>query len=272
MSIAKVLAAVGLLAFFVFGCREPSESSYQLVWEDHFESERVDPAKWSVIKGDGCPALCGWGNNEKQHYTGRQENVRIEDGVLILEAHKEIYDSSRYTSAKLVTKNKGDWKWAKVEIRAKLPAGRGSWPAIWMLPTMDEAKRQWPEDGEIDIVEHVGFNQDMVYGTIHTGRYNGMYGNQKVDSMEVAGASDQYHVYGLEWTEEELKWSVDGDIYYTLNRGDEDKMGWPFNENKFHLIMNLAVGGHWGGRQGVDETIWPQRLSVDYVKVYQRQP
>lgn len=240
----------------------------RLVWTDEFDKSGLpDSTKWSYDKGDGCPHVCGWGNNELQYYTWeREENARVENGKLIIEAHKEDFENKKYTSARLVSKNKGDWKYGKIEIRAKLPSGKGTWPAIWMLPTL-KRNMKWPDDGEIDIMEHVGYQPEWIYGTIHTGAFNHIKGTQKIDSIKIPDAETAFHVYTLKWTPEHLQWLVDDKIYHTV-KSTESYQEWPFNNN-FHLILNLAVGGGWGGRHGVDETIWPQRMEVDYVRVYQ---
>lgn len=255
------------ILFLVF--RKADDKHYdQLVWSDEFnEPGQPDQQKWIYDLGDGCPHLCGWGNNELQFYTDKTSNVRVEDGHLVIEGHKEQWKGKGYTSAKLKSKNKGDWDHGKIEIKAKLPEGKGTWPAFWMLPTLTRPMK-WPADGEIDIMEHVGFNQGWIFGTIHTKKYNHMVGTQKSDSIFIGNVHDQFHVYGLEWNKTEMEWSVDGKPYHKILKGNDNHDGWPFEE-KFHLIVNLAVGGNWGGRHGVDESIWPQKIEIDYVRVYQ---
>jgi len=244
-----------------------NEKKMKLVWADEFEQQTIDNSKWNIVKGNGCPELCGFGNNELQYYTSDPENVIINDGKLVIKAEKDSIENNGFTSAKLVTSQKGDWQYGRIEVRAKLPQGRGTWPAIWMLPTLDRPM-QWPADGEIDIMEHVGFNQGMIYGTIHTDKYNHMKGTQKSDSIFVEDAHQQFHVYGIEWDEQSITWFVDDEQYLTLEKGNEQKAGWPFDQ-KFHLIVNLAVGGNWGGRHGIDHEIWPQTFVIDYIRVYQ---
>lgn len=237
-----------------------------MVWSDEFESAELNSEKWEVIVGDGCPDFCGFGNNELQYYSDREQNVRIENGNLIITAFRDTLGTREYTSAKLITKRKGDWKYGRVEVRARVPQGRGTWPAIWMMPTMD--KNKWPLDGEIDIMEHVGYNQGMVYGAVHTEKYNGMRGTQKVDSIFLEDVSQNFHVYSLAWDENSLTWYVDDQKFQTFERNGDDYESWPFDK-PFHLILNLAVGGNWGGKYGVDDSIWPQTLEVDWVRVYQ---
>ena len=246
---------------------QPEEKRLELVWEDDFTDPVLDDDKWTATIGDGCPDFCGFGNNELQYYSDQEKNLRIEDGKLIIQALKDTLGNGGYSSAKIVTKGKGDWKYGKVLVRAKVPYGRGTWPAIWMLPTMD-GERKWPLDGEIDIMEHVGYNQGMIYGTIHSKKYNHLIGTQKVDSIALPDAHGTFHDYGLEWTEESMTWSIDSEPYYTIHKGDEGYEGWPFDQ-PFHLIFNLAVGGNWGGKYGVEDSIWPQTLEIDFVKIYQ---
>ncbi len=239
----------------------------QLVWNDEFDTDgKPDTEKWSFDLGDGCPNLCGWGNNELQTYTNKKSNVRQQDGKLIIEAHPQKGKPGKYTSARLVTKSKGDWQYGYIEVRARLPYGKGTWPAIWMLPTMNGGF-EWPKDGEIDIMEHVGYDQNVIVGTIHTNAYNHMIGTEKTASVKVYDAHKHFYNYGLYWTPKKLEWSVNGVVYHTIEKNDDDYNGWPFDK-PFHLVMNLAVGGNWGGRHGVDADIWPQRLEVDYVRVY----
>ncbi len=260
-----------ILTFSLLSVICNAQSAYnQLVWADEFNySGLPDEQKWSYDKGDGCPDLCGWGNNELQYYTvGRSGNARVEDGALIIETHKESCNGREYTSARLVTRGKGDWKYGRIEIRAKMPYGLGTWPAIWMLPAMKPEDYSWPLEGEIDIVEHVGYNQGTVYGAIHTLAYNGMKGTQKVDSIRIDDAHEAFHTYRIDWSPEKMEWFVDNVKYQTIVKDGDDKAKWPFDK-PFYLIMNIAVGGNWGGKYGVAEDIWPQRLVVDYVRVYQ---
>ncbi len=260
---------LSLLLILIASC-ENATTDPNLVWSDEFDvSEQLNKDKWNTIVGNGCPEVCGFGNNELQHYSDDTQNVRIEDGKLIIEAH-QVDDSRNYTSAKLTTEGKGDWHTGYLEIRAKLPEGRGTWPAIWMLPTLDRGLN-WPADGEIDIMEHVGYNQGMVYGTIHTEAYNHRIGTQKSDSIKVEDAHEKFHIYALHWTEDKIDWLLDGVVYNTIKKNNDGAAGWPFND-KFHLILNLAIGGDWGGKYGIDESIFPQTLEIDYVRVYKDKP
>lgn len=242
---------------------------YELVWSDEFDKNGLpDSTKWSYDYGNGCPN-CGWGNNEKQFYTkNRLENVRVENGHLIIQAHKEDFEGSQYTSARIVTKEKGDWLYGKFEIRAKLPKGIGTWPAIWMLPT-DWEYGGWPASGEIDIMEHVGYAQDTVHGTIHTQAYNHGIGTHKGQPIFTKNASEEFHTYGIEWTQDTMKWFIDEVQYFEVANENKTFAEWPFDK-RFYLILNVAVGGNWGGKYGVEDSIFPQQMMVDYVRVYQK--
>ena len=240
---------------------------WKLVWHDEFDRDGlVDPAKWSYdVGGDG------WGNHELEFYTQeRPENARVEGGRLIIEARREPWHGSAYTSARLVTKNKGDWSAGRFEIRAKLPSGRGTWPAIWMLPTVwNLGNGGWPDNGEIDIMEHVGYNPGSVHASTHSQKNQWRNHNQRTAIEMVPDASTAFHTYTLEWEAEEIRIFVDDHHYFTSRREGGDWTSWPFTRN-FHLLLNLAVGGDWGGEKGVDESIFPQRMEVDFVRVYQR--
>ena len=237
-----------------------------LVWSDEFDKAGLpDPAKWKYDVGGS-----GWGNNELQFYTDkRAENARVEDGKLIIEARKEDVQNNRYSSARLLTAGRQSWKYGRIEAFAKLPKGRGTWPAIWMLGDNISAAG-WPRCGELDIMEHVGYDQGVVHGTAHTEAYNHVKGTQKEGKTNVDSVEDKFHLYAIEWTGTQINFSVDDNRYYTVDRsilgGTEAE--WPFDQ-PFFLILNLAVGGNWGGLKGVDESIWPQRMEVDYVRVYQ---
>lgn len=235
-----------------------------MVWNDEFNYTGLPASdKWGYDVGGG-----GWGNNELQYYTNaRSENARVENGNLIIEARKEQYEGMEYTSARLVTRQKGDWLYGRFEAYAKLPSGRGTWPAIWMLPT-NWVYGNWPKSGEIDIMEYVGYDPGVVHGSIHTEAYNHVLGTQKTATYSVPDAETAFHLYALEWTPEKIDIYVDNNKYFTFANEHKDYKTWPFDQ-VFHLILNIAVGGNWGGVQGVDPNIWPQKMFVDYVRVYQ---
>ena len=236
-----------------------------LVWQDEFEYNGLpDSTKWSYDVGGS-----GWGNQELQYYTEKRlENARVENGNLIIEARKEIYNGKNYTSARLVSRNKGDWTYGRIEVKARLPEGTGTWPAIWMLPTdWIYGDGSWPDNGEIDIMEHVGYNEGVIHGTIHTHDYNHADGTQQSGQKTVPDATTAFHVYAIEWSEDKIEWYIDDQKYFTYENNGAGWTAWPF-DHPFHLIMNIAIGGTWGGAEGVDNTIFPQKLEIDYVRVY----
>jgi beta-glucanase (GH16 family) len=246
-----------------------SKMPYNLVWSDEFDEDGLpNPERWSYKVGDGCPQLCGWGNNEKQYFTeNRTENARVENGHLIIEARKEDFKTSKYTSARLISKGKGDFKYGKIEARAKLPSGRGTWPAFWMMPS-NSKYGHWPKSGEIDIMEHVGYDSILIHGTVHTDAYNHINGRHKSGWKRGNDWESKFHVYGIEWTAEQIDFFIDGEKYFTFDNENDSSAEWPFDQ-PFYIILNLAVGGNWGGQKGIDETIFPQKYIVDYVRVYQ---
>ena len=240
---------------------------YRLVWSDEFDRDGApDPTRWAYDVGGG-----GWGNNEQQFYTDdRRENARVEDGHLVIEARREAWQSRPYTSARLVTRGRGDWVYGRIEVRAQLPVGRGSWPAIWTLGSSTPFR--WPDDGEIDIMEHVGFDPGVVHASIQTGRYNHVDRTQRTMQTVVPDVSTGFHLYRTEWTADRIETSVDGRVFFSFAREPEGGRGsWPFDRPQ-HLLLNVAVGGDWGGLQGVDDGSLPYRLLVDHVRVYQRAP
>lgn len=270
--LVRICALVLLLACMWPGIaqtRKPAKK-WRLVWADEFNYNGLpDPKKWGYDVGGH-----GWGNKELQFYTEhRLENARVENGLLIIEARRDEWEGHEYTSARLVTKGKGDWTYGRIEVNAKLPSGRGTWPAIWMLPTGWEYGG-WPNSGEIDIMEHVGFNPDVVHASVHTQTYNHKINTQKTATIKVGTARSGFNVYAVEWTPDEIRGYVDKQLYFTfknerLTNPSADFHQWPFDK-PFHLLLNLAVGGTWGGAQGVDEKIWPQRMEIDYVRIFQQ--
>lgn len=266
----KILLLAGLTALLLITTQVTAQSRYtRLVWSDEFNRDGPpDSTKWRYDAGMGCPALCGWGNNELEYYTvKRAENARVENGMLIIEARKEQHENACYTSARLVAKAGSGWKYGRFEIKAKLPAGKGIWPAIWMLPTAS-AYGGWPHSGEIDIMENVGYWPDTVFSTVHTGKYNGMLGTQRSKGISGNDFSTAFHVYGFEWNEDSITFFIDQKAFYQFKSDGTGTEAWPFNQG-FHLLLNVAVGGNWGGKYGVDDTIFPQKMQVDYVRVYQ---
>ena len=243
------------------------DTKLSLVWADEFDYEGVpDSTRWRYDLGDGCPQVCGWGNKELQYYTNHLKNAKVQDGFLHIEARKEAFKDKAYTSTRLLSK--GDWDHGRLEIRAKLPKGKGTWPAIWMLPINRTTYGTWPACGEIDIMEHVGYEPDTIYGTVHTQAYNHMINTQRGGQIFVPNSEDDFHIYTIEWSPKRINWLVDNVQYHTFANENATYKEWPFDQ-PFHLILNIAVGGNWGGKMGVDETIWPQKMLVDYVRVWQ---
>jgi beta-glucanase (GH16 family) len=264
-ALGKGIVALLLGSLAVSGCSNiPQAQKRTLVWSDEFNYTGLpDSTKWNYDVGGH-----GWGNNEQQYYTEkRRENARVENGVLAIEARKEDWQGRPYTSARLVTRGKGDWQYGRVEVRARLPKGRGSWPAIWMLASKEPLS--WPDDGEIDIMEHVGWNPGFIHASVHTKSYNHVAGTQKTDTVVVADYAEQFHRYALDWTADSIKVSVDDSTYFAFANEGKGKDAWPFNQ-PFYLLLNVAVGGFWGAAKGIDESIWPLRMEVDYVRVYRQ--
>jgi beta-glucanase (GH16 family) len=240
--------------------------AYELVWSDEFNYVGCpDPEKWTCETGGN-----GWGNNEIQYYTNGS-NVHVDGDHMIITARYEKMNGREVTSTRIRTARKGDWLYGKVEVRAKLPVGRGTWPAIWMLPT-DWLYGKWPASGEIDIMEHVGYDPDVLVTSIHTETYNHGIRTQKGKSVKRQGMTDGFHVYAVEWLPDKIKFFYDGDLQYTFDPNlFKDKptyREWPF-DRRFHLLINLAFGGNWGGVRGVDFNVLPAEYAIDYVRVYQ---
>lgn len=236
----------------------------QLVWSDEFDYRGLPNSnKWGYDTGSH-----GWGNNELQHYTyKRLQNARVKNGKLVIEVRKEPYNGAHYTSARLVTKGRGDWKYGRVDVRAKLPKGRGLWPAIWMLPTGWEYGG-WPKSGEIDIMEHVGYMPDSVVLSVHTEKYNHAIATQKNTSVLLTDVYSAYHVYSIEWRADAIDFLIDDKKHFTFQKSGNGSDTWPFDK-AFHLLLNVAVGGNWGGLHGVDDSVFPKKMKIDYVRIYQ---
>ena len=258
----SLLVVISVLAILSCNNNKEHVKSSDLEWFDDFNDGSLDTNFWNIEYGNGCPDLCGFGNNEAQTYTGSKHNLRIENGKLILRA---TFDSI-FNSVKLTTANHVDLNTGIVEVSAKLPNGRGCWPAIWLLPTL-ERSLDWPLDGEIDIMENVGYFPNYVYGTIHTSSYNHIKGTQLTDSVFITNPYDSFHKYKIVWTDTTLEWFVDETRFHFIKKSTSDRVEeWPFNK-PFHLIINLAVGGDWGGKEGIDTLSFPQSFEIDYVKI-----
>lgn len=258
--------------------RPPRE--WQLVWSDEFDYEgRPDPDLWYLEEWPPFVA-----NSEDQAYTVRPRNVRVQDGLLVIEAHKESYKGADYTSARIRSVGKGDIFYGRVEARAKLPGGVGAWAAIWMLPRNPylystncepgddihgaAACDAWPNSGEIDIMEYVGYQKDHIHGTVHNEAYYFVKWNQHKGRSIVDGVEDEFHVYALEWSPDRIDIFVDDSLYFTYVNEQKGWESWPYDQ-PFYLIFNLAIGGDWGRAGGpIDDSVFPQRMLIDYARVY----
>ena len=239
---------------------------YRLVWADEFDYHGLpDSMKWSFdTEGNAWQ----WGNNEEQFYTReRLQNAEVKDGNLYIHARHENFEGRRYTSARLITKGKGDWQYGMIEFRAKLPPGRGLWPAIWMLPS-DWCYHVGPAPGEIDIMEHVGYAPDTVLAVVHI-KNKEQAGYTSVTDTVFRVGYDRFHVYQLEWNPRHIRVQADNQTFFSLKRRKVQSGEWPFDQ-PFFLLLNVAVGGSWGGRRGVDNSVFPATMVVDYVRVYQK--
>ncbi len=230
----------------------------KLIWEENFDGKALNESVWNYELGDGCPNVCGWGNNERQEYT--KTNHRLENGHLIITAKK---DGDTYTSTRITTAGKKEFKYGYIEARAKLPTGQGIWPAFWMLGS-NIKQVGWPMSGEIDILEYVGKEPHTVFTSLHTQDSHGETINSK--KTKFPKIEEGFHTYGINWTANEIEFFVDGKSVYTFAPENKTVEVWPFNQ-PFYFIINVAVGGNFGGPK-VDDTIFPQEFIVDYIKVY----
>lgn len=240
---------------------EWEREGWTLIWQDEFDGEAIDPNQWEIEIGGH-----GWGNNEWQFYTDRPENVRLEDGLLVIEARDEKFIRRNYTSGRLKTQGLFAFTYGRVEARMKLPYGQGLWPAFWMLGE-DVDDVGWPSSGEIDIMEHIGRQPTNIYGTVHGPGYSGAGGVGNFTTLPGGTLSEEFHVYAIEWEPGEIRWYVDDNQFFKL-MSDQVPGEWVY-DHPFFILVNLAVGGNWPGYPD-DSTSFSQFLYVDYVRVYQR--
>ena len=243
------------IVVMTFSCK----TGPKLIWEENFDGSTLDTTSWNYELGDGCPDLCGWGNNELQEYTTTSH--RLEDGHLIITARRQ---DSLYTSTRITTKNKHQFKFGRMEARAKLPRGTGLWPAFWMLGSNID-KVGWPLCGEIDILEYVGRAPGEIFTTLHTADAHGDNGSTK--TTPINNIEEGFHVYASDWTPESITFYVDDQEVFTFAPEDKPEKIWPFDQ-PFYFIINMAIGGNFGGPE-VDDSIFPQEFVVDYVRVYE---
>ena len=268
--------------FLLFGCtsqndmedskqlNEWNREGWDIVWQDEFDGESLDINKWSHEVGGH-----GFGNNELQYYTDDSSNSFVDNGILHIRAKYEPAgigspnNLRNFSSARLRTVGKGDWQYGRIDVRAKIALGQGIWPAIWMLPS-DWIYGGWPKSGEIDIMEHVGHDEGRIHGSVHTESYNHIIGTQRTNSKLIENVKTLFHIYSIEWSEQKIDFFIDDTLHFTFkNDFTNDFRTWPFNE-RFHLLLNVAVGGNWPGPPN-NTTVFPQDMEVDYVRVYEKQ-
>lgn len=254
-----------LLVFSGIAPADSPKKGKKLVWSDEFEKPGLpDPQKWDYERGYRR-------NKELQYYCDRKENARIEKGNLVIEARNDSvnFDGkiAPITSASLITQGKAEWTYGYIEVRAKVPSSLGTWPAIWMLGT-NKSKVGWPACGEIDIMEHVGFDPDKIHTNIHTKAYNHTIKTNKGKATAIKKPFTDFIKYGVDWNKDKLDFYIDDRLVFTFQNEGTGSDVWPFDQ-PFYLILNLAYGGSWGGQKGVDPSALPKKFLIDYVRVYQ---
>ena len=284
MKIARIHLILMIFPIML-GCTEDEENidgiidqdgieftQWEQVWSDEFDGTIIDESRWNKLRWRP-----GWVNNEQQAYTDRDTNLFLKDGNLVIQALTEpgyygtdytgtAYNAD-YTSGRMNTDDKVSWIYGRFDIRAKLPKGNGSWPAIWMLGE-NISSVGWPNCGEIDIMEHVGFDNGQIHGSVHTEDYNHANNTQKSGTTFIETATDSFHIYSLEWSPTYLRYLIDNESFFFIyNNSNGDVAKWPFDEPQY-IILNLAIGGDWGGGQGIDPSAFPMKMMVDYVRVH----
>lgn len=252
----KIVVLVAALAFT--SCQK-KDSERELVWEENFDGTELNLENWNIELGDGCPN-CGWGNAERQLYTA--DNHLLKDGFLTITAKK---DGNKYSSTRITTQSKKEFKYGYIEARAKLPVGHGIWPAFWMLGS-NIKNVGWPKCGEIDILEYVGREPQMVFTSLHTQDSHGNTINTKKTPFK--NIEDGFHTYAVDWTKDKMDFYVDKQLVYTFAPENKTEDVWPFDQ-PFFLLINMAIGGNFGGPE-VDDSIFPQKYIIDYIKVYNK--
>ena len=278
MQLRNTIILLGTIFLFASCNGKKSESStkdiesshknnYQLVWSDEFDYTGLpDSTKWAYDTEGNAD---GWGNNEAQYYTvAKKENAWVENGVLNIIALKEEKDDKEYTSARL--NSKVSWLHGRIEVNAKLPKARGTWSAIWMMPDGWTFKDgDWPNIGEIDIMEHVGHDLGVIHASAHSKDYQWQKGTQQTDTIHISDVSEKFHSYIWEWSPEVMKAYVDDKLYFEYKNEGLGESKWPYIK-PFYLILNVAVGGAWGNLEGIDANVFPQSMEVDYVRIYKK--
>ena len=261
LMLSIVISACDGLPFGAKATPIPVLDGWTLKWHDEFDAKKIDPKNWTYDLGAG-----GWGNGEAQFYTSRPENARLEDGMLIIEARQEKYEDSYYTSARLKTQGLQNFQYGRIEARLKVPSGKGLWPAFWMLGSNFNGSN-WPDCGEIDIMEYIGKEPDLILGTLHGPGYSGALGFSAWN-RQTYNIADDFHTFAIEWEADEIRWYYDGAEFHKVNKADVGERGWPF-EQPFFIILNQAVGGQLPGPVGLD-TVFPTQYLIDYVRVYEK--
>lgn len=246
----------GLVVLSLLPAPASAQNGWRMVWSDEFNGNSLDRSKWGVKQAEP-----GWINAELQKYVDRKENVRVENGHLVLEARRDWYQGAEYSSGRIHTAGKASWREVKVEARIWFPSGLGTWPAFFMLP--DDQTSGWPKMGEFDIAEYVGWDHEVIRTVMHS------QAEHPLVAYPVPGMTSGFKTYTMEWFPDHIDTHVEGKKIFTVWNWNEGVNQWPFNKN-FHIILNLAVGGHWGGKYGVDSRIWPRKMLVDWVRVYKR--
>jgi beta-glucanase (GH16 family) len=265
----KIMISLLLLMFSLFaiflGCQNNvpnAPGGWTLLWSDEFDySGTPDPDKWVYENGMIR-------NEEAQYYTTLLENAEVTEGCLVITARKENYEDAAYTSASVNTKGRFSFQGGRVEVRARLPEGRGVWPAIWTLGVnIDDPDVTWRACGEIDIMEFVGYEGDTVYCTVHTRDYGQFTGKGRGSRIRTERPFDDFHIYALEWYDDRMDFYFDDTNYFTCHRKGEGFGEWPFDSPQY-LLINLAIGGTWGGLEGIDDAIFPVKYWIDYVRIF----
>lgn len=252
----KKIWFIGLMSF---GLCWAQQAERKLVWQEEFNGDALNESVWNFELGDGCPNICGWGNNEKQIYT--KDNHSLKNGNLVIKVLKQ---GDGYTSTRITTAKKKEFQYGRMEVRAKIPAGKGIWPAFWMLGS-NIKQVGWPKCGEIDILEYVGREPHEIFTSLHTQDSHGNTINTK--KTKISNIEEGFHLYAIDWTKDKIEFFVDNQSVYTFAPEIKNENTWPFNQ-PFYFIINVAVGGNFGGHD-VDNSIFPQEFVVDYIRVYQ---
>ena len=251
------------LLLFSRGPQAQSVNGWELVWSDEFNGAALDTGKWALELNEGDPGVAV--------YTNRPQNLLVSNGCLVLQAQKESYGGKQYTSTQISSRNKGSWKYCRIDVRARLPYGQGMWPAIWMMPMQPAAYGGWPRSGEIDLMENLGNNTRLMYTTLHYGDSN-QSSQGKYTVAATQSLSDSFHVYTMIWDSGSFSFTLDSiHNYYSINKWSPDNVAYPKPfDQPFFLIFDLAIGGSWAGPP--DSTaVFPGKMLVDWVRVYQRQ-